>query len=124
MFAPDDTPSLADLIPLRTLAAQLPRRRAGKKTHVAAVYRLTERGLHGVRLRFVQVGDTRCSTLAWVNEFFAALTARSESANAPAAPASRTPASRRKAVEAADRELEKLAGRSPVGARFEKRYTE
>jgi hypothetical protein len=102
-----DAPALDELIPLKDLAALLPRRRGGKKTHVATLFRWTTCGLHGQRLRFVQVGNTRCSTVAWVFEFFGALV-RAPPTPAAAPLARRTPAARRKAIEAADRELQRM----------------
>jgi hypothetical protein len=108
-----DAPALDELISLKDLAALLPRRRGGKKTHVATLFRWTNCGLHGQRLRYVQVGNTRCSTVTWAHEFFTALASKSHSdAPAPTTPsaaplATRTPAARRKAIEAADRELER-----------------
>jgi hypothetical protein len=113
MFATTVSPALNHLRPLRQLAAQLRSRTPGKRIHVATLYRWTDRGLRGQRLRYVQVGNTRCSTVEWALEFFAALASKSHlDAPAPAAPsaaplATRTPAARRKAIEAADRELER-----------------
>jgi hypothetical protein len=101
-----DAPALDELIPLKDLAALLPRRRGGKKTHVATLFRWTTCGLQGQRLRYLQVGNTRCSTVAWVLEFFAALAAAPMTL-AAAPLAGRTPAARRNAIEAADRELER-----------------
>lgn len=68
-------PKLGELIPLKQLAAQLPGRGGSKNKHVATLYRWTNEGVQGQRLRYVQVGDMRCSTVAWVHEFFARLTA-------------------------------------------------
>ena len=107
MTATLDTPALADLSPLRDLAPRLPCRRRGRKTHVATLYRWTDRGIRGQRLRYVQCGSVRCSTVAWVHEFFAALAA-APTTPAAAPLAGRTPAARRKAIEAADRELERM----------------
>jgi hypothetical protein len=105
-----DAPALDELIPLKDLAALLPRRRGGKKTHVATLFRWTTCGLHGQRLRYVQVGNTRCSTVTWAHEFFAALAAAPMTLAAPLS--TRTPAARQKAIEAADRELERRGVRS------------
>jgi hypothetical protein len=114
MIATTDSPALNHLRPLRQLAAQLRSRILGKRIHVATLYRWTDRGLRGQRLRYVQVGNTRCSTVAWVHEFFAALADKCHGdAPAPTTPsaaplATRTRAARRKAIEAADRELERM----------------
>ena len=43
-------------ISLTEAAKQLPRRRAGKRTHVATLYRWGIRGLKGVRLETIQIG--------------------------------------------------------------------
>jgi hypothetical protein len=104
VIATADSPALDYLIPLNELAAQLPRRRGGRKTHVATLYRWTDRGIRGQRLRYVQCGSVRCSTVAWVHQFFAALTA-APTTPAAAPLAGRTSAARRKAIEAADHEL-------------------
>jgi hypothetical protein len=107
VIATADSPALDDLIPLRELAAQLRSRTPGKKIHVATLYRWTDRGIRGQRLRYVQCGSVRCSTIAWVHEFFTALAA-APTTPAAAPLAGRTPAARRKAIEAADRELERM----------------
>src|SRR5689334_18584354 len=91
--------------PLR--AVNLRSGRGAKRVHVATLYRWTERGCRGVRLRYVQVGATRCTTREWLDEFFAELTAKS--AGQPATPAPpRTTAARRRAIAVADRELERM----------------
>ena len=53
----------------------LPRRRRGRKLHTSTVYRWSDPGLHGVRLRFVKCGGVRCTTVSWLKEFFRALAA-------------------------------------------------
>jgi hypothetical protein len=68
-----------ELIPLTKAAALLPYRRRGRPTHVATVYGWTLKGCRGEYLRFVQVGATRCTTPAWLAEFFARLTLASQS---------------------------------------------
>jgi hypothetical protein len=105
VLANADTPALDELIPLRELAAQLPRRRGGKKTNVATLYRWTNSGIRGVRLRYAQCGSVRCSTIAWVHKYFAALGAADA---ATSAPAGRTAAQRARALEATDRELDRM----------------
>ena len=61
-------PDLADLIPLDEVCRRLPTR-----THRSTVYRWAQRGRRGVRLRAVTVGATRCTTEAWLMEFFEAV---------------------------------------------------
>jgi hypothetical protein len=70
--------------------ACLPRRRAGKKVHVATVHRWASRGLRGVRLEFVQCGGTRVTTLEALMRFFARLAALPGEAEATPAAASPT----------------------------------
>jgi Protein of unknown function (DUF1580) len=79
--------------------ACLPRRRGGRKVHVATVHRWASRGLRGVRLEFVQCGGTRVTTLEALMRFFDRL------ANLPAGPEPRRPAASRSRVE---RELDRL----------------
>ncbi|MCH8146942.1 MAG: DUF1580 domain-containing protein [Planctomycetes bacterium] len=55
---------------LTEAAKQLPRRRAGKPTHVATVYRWGSRGLRGVRLETIQIGGTRCTSVEALQRFF------------------------------------------------------
>jgi hypothetical protein len=98
--------ALDEFVPLKQLAAELPRRRAGRKTHVATLYRWTERGFSGAKLLFVQIGQTCCSTRAWLNEFLDQMTRQAR--GGASSPPLRTPVERRKAIEAAERELEKL----------------
>jgi hypothetical protein len=109
----------ADYIPLAQLAAELPRRRNGKKTNVATIYRWSNAGCRGVILQTIQMGATRCTTQEWAREFFERLTAArsmppSEAVSAAPAPARppltriRTEAQRRRASEAAARELARM----------------
>jgi hypothetical protein len=106
---------LADYIPLTQVAAELPRCRAGRKASISKVYRWTTTGCRGIILRSEQIGATRCTTRAWLSEFFAALTeARSAShptRAGPLHPASRQSAARRRAAESAGRELDRAWGR-------------
>jgi hypothetical protein len=76
--SPSGWDRLTERVPLAQAAAELPCRRAGKRTHVATLYRWTQRGCRGVRLRYVMVGVTRCTTRQWLNEFFDELTSRAE----------------------------------------------
>jgi hypothetical protein len=104
--AKDDPVRLDELIPLRQAAAELPRRRAGKRTHIATVHRWTEGSCRGVKLRFTMVGATRCTTRAWLAEFFAALTAAKRGGPEPVSAC--TSAARARAVAKAEAELDRL----------------
>jgi hypothetical protein len=123
MLARDDNPTTLDsqtasfneYFPLRVAAASLRSGRGDKRIHVATLYRWTERGCRGVRLRHIQIGVTRCTTREWLTEFFAALTRQRASTTHPVdttastPPLSvRSPAARRRAIEAADRELDRM----------------
>jgi hypothetical protein len=94
----DEFAAIRSLIPLAKVADLL-------GLHIASVYRWTGRGCRGVRLRFVQRGATRCTSLAWLEEFFAQLTAASRAPRSPpdaAGPAPAVGATGRFAERAAD----------------------
>src|SRR3954470_23880577 len=50
------------LLTLAEAAAELPRRRRGRKTHVSTLYRWSRSGCRGVRLETVSLGATRCTS--------------------------------------------------------------
>jgi hypothetical protein len=123
MMARDDNPvtpdqqtaRLDEYLPLRAAADSLRSGRGDKRIHVATLYRWTERGCRGIRLRYIQIGVTRCTTREWLNEFFAALTRQRPSATDSLDPTivapprgARSPVARRRAIEAADRELDRM----------------
>lgn len=72
-----DTPR-ESLLTLAQAASELPRRRRGRKTNVATLYRWTTVGCRGVRLEFTQIGGTRCTSHEALGRFFDALTRRSQ----------------------------------------------
>jgi hypothetical protein len=59
------TPSLADLIPLSEVPSRLP-----TNPDRSTVYRWAQDGRAGIRLRTVSAGSTRCTTEAWLMDFF------------------------------------------------------
>src|SRR3954463_11621617 len=61
-------------IPFSQAAAHLPRRR-GRKTAVSTLHRWATHGLRGVVLETIQVGGTRCTSLAALQRFFDRLSA-------------------------------------------------
>lgn len=69
-----DVDHLTEYITLTQAAAELPRRRGGKKTHVVTLYRWTTKGCRGAKLRYAMVGCTRCTTRQWLAEFFERIT--------------------------------------------------
>jgi hypothetical protein len=80
--------------------AWLPRRRKGARLNFSTVWRWALRGVHGIRLRTVVVGGTRCTSERWLREFFAAL-----AGNPITTPAIRTPARRQREIAQAQEEL-------------------
>jgi hypothetical protein len=62
--------STETLIPLIQAAAHLPRRRRGRKASASTLHRWATRGLRGVVLESLQVGGTRCTSLAALQRFF------------------------------------------------------
>lgn len=63
-------------IPLREVPqlAWIPKRRRGRRIHVATIHRWCAHGIRGRRLEYVQVGGTRVTTEAALHRFFASLT--------------------------------------------------
>ncbi len=92
-------PTTESLVSLTEAARSLPRRRGNKRPHVATLYRWGSHGCRGIILETLQVGGTRCTSREALARFFEALTyAGSPTTN-------RSPAKRRRAVAAAEREL-------------------
>jgi hypothetical protein len=52
----------------------IPRRRGGRRLHIATVHRWCSAGVRGVQLEYVQVGGTRVTTVEALVRFFASLT--------------------------------------------------
>jgi hypothetical protein len=59
---------------LAVAAAELPRRRRGRKTHVATLYRWAKTGCRGVVLETIQIGATKCTSREALERFFEKLT--------------------------------------------------
>lgn len=74
-----------DLISLNDACRLLPKRRGGKRPHVATLFRWASVGCRGIRLETVQIGGTKCTSRAALDRFFARLS------QTPAAPASNGP---------------------------------
>ena len=62
-------------ITLTQAAAHLPRRRRGRKAAVSTLHRWATRGLRGVVLETLQVGGSKCTSLAALQRFFDSLSA-------------------------------------------------
>ena len=67
-----------ELLTLKEAAKTVPCRRGGSKTSVSCLYRWTNNGCRGIRLEYVQVGATRCTSREALTRFFSALTAQAE----------------------------------------------
>jgi hypothetical protein len=85
------------LIPLALAAAHVPRRRRGRKTSVATLHRWAVHGLRGVVLETLQVGGTKCTSLAALQRFFDGLTTTTATSHKAA-----VGTGRRRATQAAD----------------------
>lgn len=59
-----------NVVSLTEAAKRLPVRRAGKRPHVATLYRWAGRGLRGVKLETIQVGGTMCTSTEALQRFF------------------------------------------------------
>jgi hypothetical protein len=92
-------------ITLSEAAAHVPRRRRGRKTAVTTLYRWSSAGVRGVKLETIQVGGSRCTSLAALQRFFDRLTTHGLDPGRPTRSAE-GPTARRAAN--ADRELDRL----------------
>lgn len=77
----------------------LPRRRVGKRPHVATLYRWAQSGCRGVKLETLQVGGTMCTSLEALQRFCERL-----SGNEPGVP-SKTSKQRVSEIAKAEAEL-------------------
>ncbi len=107
-----DVESLEDLKSFQQITKLVPPARNGKPPHVATLGRWRDPGVLArdgsrIRLRCVRLPSGWRTTIEWVNQFLAALTAdRDDQGNpTPPAPLSQTPARRRREIERATREL-------------------
>jgi hypothetical protein len=100
-----------ELISITQAASIIPRRRAGRKCHIATIYRWIQRGVKGVRLEAIQVGGTRCTSSEALQRFFNALS------NFPAPYTAPIPSQRKRMLEEVDRELDKWFNPKPRAPR-------
>ncbi len=77
----------------------LPRRRQGKRPHVATLFRWATVGVRGVVLETIQCGGTRCTSLEALQRFFDRCTDPAASAK------TRTTKARQREMVRAEREL-------------------
>lgn len=81
-------------------AERLSRRRAGKKPHVATLYRWAMRGCRGVKLETLRVGGTLCTSVEALQRFCERLSNPTSTTLPP------TAKSRERQIAQAERELE------------------
>jgi len=100
--------STEEVLTFSEACKRIPSRRRGKAPNIATLYRWTNQGIRGVRLEYVMVGGTRCTSVEALQRFFDRLTERAEERllEPPVKPRSAT---RCKQIEAAERRL-KVAG--------------
>jgi hypothetical protein len=103
--------STEELLTFSDAAKRLPRRRLGKRPHVATLHRWATGGVRGIRLDYVVVGTQRCTSMPALQRFIDALTDldRGDAVAGDPAPEDREPAkpsrSRQQAVDQAKRRL-------------------
>ncbi|MEK6677602.1 MAG: DUF1580 domain-containing protein [Planctomycetota bacterium] len=78
----------------------LPRRRKGKRPHVATLFRWATVGVRGIVLETIQCGGTRCTSVEALQRFFERCTDPS------ALPHQSTTKAREREIAKAERELE------------------
>ena len=74
------------VIPLAAVAAELPRRRRGRKTHISTLYRWSGPGCRGVILETIQIGATRCTSREALQRFFERLSVPGSAGSVSIAP--------------------------------------
>ena len=88
------------VLSLADAARILPKRRGGRRVHVATVYRWISHGCKGVKLEALQVGGTLCTSREALQRFFDRLTTGTADPLSPT-----TTNARRREADTADREL-------------------
>jgi len=87
------------VITLSEATEHLPRRRAGKRPHIATLYRWAQRGVRGVKLETIRVGGTLCTSLEALQQFCECCT------NPNTAPTSQSTRTRGRQMKQAEAEL-------------------
>jgi hypothetical protein len=95
-------------IPFIQAAAHMPCRRRGRKMAASTLHRWATRGLHGVVLESLQVGGTKCTSMAALQRFFDRLSALEQGATEFPAKGQ----GQQERAEKAERELETLWSRT------------
>jgi Protein of unknown function (DUF1580) len=79
------------IVTMNQAARVVPKRRRGRPAHAATLYRWASRGCRGIKLEFIQVGGSKCTSLQALQRFFDQLSKQDEGSGAVAV----TPSSRR-----------------------------
>ena len=95
-----------EVLSLTEAARRLPRRRAGKRPHVATLYRWAQHGVRGEKLETIQVGGTLCTSLAALQRLFDRLSGEQRVQV-------RSTRTRKREIERAERELERVGISQP-----------
>ena len=69
------------LVSFAEVPAWLPRRRGNRRVHVSTIHRWARRGCRGVRLEFIQVGGTMCTSTEAIQRFCDRLTNQAPTAH-------------------------------------------
>lgn len=88
-----------EVLSLTEATKRLPRRRRGKRPHIATLYRWVQHGVRGVRLEAIQVGGTLCTSLEALQRFCERCTDASDR------PSPSTSKSREREIKKAEAEL-------------------
>ena len=91
------------LFPLRSAVNLVPSGQAGKKLSIGTLFRWAMRGVRGVKLETVLIGNSRLTSREAIERFSTTLSARPDDQAAVATPS--TPVRSRKAHEKADGKL-------------------
>ena len=107
-----DLRGLVRLRPFAELARSLAPSRAGKPVHPSTIARWRSPGVRRrdgsyISLQAIRLPSGWATTVEWVEEFIAAVTAEKSGQSAPPA-AIRTPARRRREIERANRDLDAI----------------
>ena len=62
--------STEEVLTFSEACKRIPSRRRGKAPNIATLYRWTNQGIRGVRLEYVMVGGTRCTSVEALQRFF------------------------------------------------------
>lgn len=89
------------VLSLTDAAKRLPQRRAGKRPHVATLYRWASRGIRNVQLETIQIGGTMCTSMEALQRFFDQL-----STPTPPDPKAQVAPSRKKELDTVSEKLQ------------------